>query len=343
MIDARLLTRLLADPSYAIWLKPHHWDAVLSIARSERLDGTLAWRLEGVAVPAAVSESLAQSRANAEASRTSALWEAEMARRALVPLGIPVVLLKGTAFAAAGLSAGQGRLIGDLDILVPRARLGEVEAALIGAGWEWVKDDPYDQSYYRDYMHELPPLIHRERDRIIDVHHTILPLTARITPDAAALMVNAQPLENGLLVLSPEDMIVHAVAHLFADGDLAGGLRNLWDIDRLVREFGEVPGFSARLLERAQRHQLPKSTARALRLAHHLFDTPIDADWAMEPRRGDIFYLGRLLARDGWGRESRKLLRLAFYVRSHWIRMPPIQLARHLLTKWRKQKKSPAP
>ncbi|WP_164045505.1 nucleotidyltransferase family protein, partial [Serratia marcescens] len=67
--------------------------------------------------------------------------------------------------------------IGDLDILVPRDRLDEVEAALLAAGWEWVKPDPYDDAYYRRWMHELPPLIHRERDRMIDVHHTILPLT----------------------------------------------------------------------------------------------------------------------------------------------------------------------
>ena len=106
-----------------------------------------------------------------------------MARRALAPLGCPVILLKGTAFVAAGLEAGQGRAIGDLDILVPRDRLDDVEAALLAAGWEWVKPDPYDDAYYRRWMHELPPLIHRERDRMIDVHHTILPLTARITPD----------------------------------------------------------------------------------------------------------------------------------------------------------------
>jgi hypothetical protein len=108
-----------------------------------------------------------------------------------------------------------------------------------------------------------------------------------------------------------------------------------------VREFGEVPGFGDALLARAQRHQLPKSTARALRLAHHLFATPVVAGWAMEPRRGDVLYLGRLLARDSWGRETRKILRFAFYVRSHWIRMPPLQLVRHLFTKWRKTK-SPA-
>jgi hypothetical protein len=46
-----------------------------------------------------------------------------------------------------------------------------------------------------------------------------------------------------------------------------------------------------------------------------------------------MLYARRLLARDGWGREGRKALRFAFYVRSHWIRMPPLMLARHLLIK----------
>ena len=69
--------------------------------------------------------------------------------------------------------------------------LDAVEAALLAAGWEWVKPDPYDDAYYRRWMHELPPLIHRERDRMIDVHHTILPLTARPTPDAAALIADS--------------------------------------------------------------------------------------------------------------------------------------------------------
>jgi hypothetical protein len=47
-------------------------------------------------------------------------------------------------------------------------------------------------------------------------------------------------------------------------------------------------------------------------------------------------YRARLLARDEWGRETRKLLRFAFYIRSHLIRMPLPLLMRHLFTKWRK-------
>lgn len=330
MTDAGLIVQALRDPQSTLALDAQGWTALLTIARAEQLIGTLAHRLDRLPVPARVAAILADARGSAEEGRRRALWEAEMARRALAPLGCPVVLLKGTAFVAAGLAAGQGRSIGDCDILVPGAALGKVEAALLAAGWEWVKPDPYDDDYYRRWMHELPPLIHRERDRMIDVHHTILPLTARITPDAAALIAGSVPLGNGLHVLAPEDMIVHAAAHLLADGDLAGGLRNLWDIHCLIEEFGV-----GRLTERAQHHGLWPEVSRAARLAGDLFGTTLPENWRVWDS-ADPLFRRRLLARDGWGRASRPATRLGFYVRSHWLRMPPAMLARHLWIKWRR-------
>ncbi|WP_271300208.1 nucleotidyltransferase domain-containing protein [Sphingomonas sp. CV7422] len=328
MADALILARALADPqSLAL---DTDWIGLITTARAEQLLGTLAYRLDGLPLPEDVALLLADARASAENGRRAALWEAEMARRALAPLDCQVVLLKGTAFVAAGSLAGRGRSIGDCDILVPRAALDRVEAALLAAGWEWVKPDPYDDAYYRRWMHELPPLIHRTRDRMIDVHHTILPPTARITPDAAALLADAEPLGNGLSVLSPRDLIVHAAAHLFADGDLAGGLRNLWDIHCLIDDHG-----SDGLAARAAHHGLTRETARALRLCHRLFDTPV-APEHRDLRGGDALYLRRVLARDDWGRPIRPATRFAFYVRSHWLRMPPAMLARHLWTKWRR-------
>jgi hypothetical protein len=331
---ARLLVAALRDPTSVATLGADDWTALLTAARAERLIGTLAHRLDTRAVPPGVARIFADATEGAAQERRAALWEAEMARRALAPLGVPVVLLKGTAFVAAGLDAGQGRSIGDLDILVPRIALPAVEAALLDAGWEWVKDDAYDDAYYRRWMHELPPLIHRDRDRMIDVHHTILPPTARPTPDAAALLADAVPLGNGLSILSPADMIVHAAAHLFGDGDLAGGLRNLWDIDRLLREY-DGTDFWAALAARAGHHQLRREVGRAVRLAHDLYATPIPPNWRV--RRGaDALYRRRLVARDGWGRQPYPFTRLGFYVRSHWLRMPPTMLARHLWVKARR-------
>ncbi|MEH3099250.1 nucleotidyltransferase family protein [Sphingomonas adhaesiva] len=324
-----MLARLLRTPALAETLAPHQWTGVLSAARAEQLLGALAYRLTGMDLPAAATTILNDARALALEARRGALWEAEVVRRALAPLDVPLLLLKGTAFAAAGLSAGQGRMIGDLDLLVPRDALEAVEAALLAAGWEWAKAERYDQLYYRRWMHELPPLIHRDRDRALDVHHTILPPTARITPDAAAIVAAAVPLGNGLSVPCAEDMIVHAALHLLADGDLSGGLRNLWDIDRLLHDHA-TPDFWRSLAARAAMHGATVPVARALRLAAALFGTAVPDARA---RRGDAWFVRRLLARDGWGRETRPMTRLAFYLRSHWIRMPAPLLARHLAVK----------
>ena len=336
MRGGRLLVRALRDPQGVAALAEDDWNALIAAARAEQLIGSLAFRLDGQELPDKVARLLDAARRDAAQQRVQALWEAEMTRRALAPLDIPVVLLKGNAFHAAGMEASVGRSVGDLDILVPRESLEAVEAALVAAGWERLKEaDGYDDLYYRRWMHELPPLIHRTRDRMIDVHHTILPTTARPRPDAAALIADSARLENGLRILAPADIIVHAAAHLFADGDLAGGLRNLWDVDRLLRQFASDPGFWPRLGERARRHQLGTAVARALRLSARLYGTPVDRAIAGRDRPTDHLFAARLLARNGWGQPARPLLRFAFYVRSHWLRMPPLMLARHLWVKAR--------
>lgn len=221
-MSAALLVQVLRDPAQAGRLDAEGWNRLLAAARAERLIGTLAYRLDDVAVPDPARLVLTDAKRDTAREGQQALWEADRAADAMRGLDVKPILLKGTAYVAADLRAGQGRFIGDLDILVPRDAMPAVERALITAGWEWVKEDPYDDAYYRQWMHELPPMIHVERDRMIDVHHTVLPLTARQTPDAAAMIADAIPITNGLYILSAEDRIVHSVAHMLADGDMQG-------------------------------------------------------------------------------------------------------------------------
>ena len=53
--------------------------------------------------------------------------------------------------------------------------------------------------------------------------------------------------------LSAPDMVLHTSAHMFQDGDLEGGLRQLTDIDGLLRAFCETATFWDRLLEEEAR------------------------------------------------------------------------------------------
>ncbi len=361
-----LLVHALRDPATTRALDADGWTALITMARAEQLIGTLAHRLSAEAVPDTVAAILSDARINAEHQRRTALWEAECARRAFAGYVGKVVLLKGTAYVAAGLNAGHGRHIGDLDIMVARDDLPVVEAMLLEkGGWEWVKEDAYDDAYYRDHMHELPPMIHKERDRMIDVHHTILPLTAGPRPDAQGLLGDAIPVSqkpfvssvvetpgstegpldfargernSGFHILSPTDMTIHCATHLIADGDLAGGLRNLWDMHCLLTEFSQADdGFWVALQSCATHHGLWQAVHTAARLAHALYGTDIPGSWDI---RGNTHwqFIRRLTARDGWGRQTRKITRQIFYIRSHWLRMPPVMLARHLWTKWRKTK-----
>lgn len=350
--DARLLVAALRDPDTVRNLDDAGWNALLTMARAEVLGGSLAARLAGQPVPARIAAILGDIAVHADHQRRSALWEAECAKRALRTIGGKIVLLKGTAYAAAGLDAGIGRSIGDLDILVPERSLRQVETLLLAAEWEWVKQDAYDDQYYRKWMHELPPMIHRTRDRMIDVHHNILPRTAGPSPDATAMIdaaIALHPVASGdirpdrigagcgLYVLAPADMVIHSIAHLFADGDLAGGLRNLWDIDRMLHEFAARPDFHHALRLRADRHGLRIAFHRAIRIVRHVYGTPIDHEYAGALTWIDRLFIARMMARDGWGRPTMRLLRFGFYIRGHLLRMPPRMLARHLWTKWRKQ------
>ena len=363
------LIDLLAGRRDPATLDDREWECVISVARAEALAATLAERLIDAALPPQIAALFADLRTAAKVQQNAALWEAEMARRALEPAGVRFVLLKGTAYAAAGLPNAAGRQIGDLDIMVARDDLDRAEAALLAAGWEWVKPDPYDDAYYRQHMHELPPLIHKDRDRMIDVHHTILPLTHRARPDAGAMMGGAveilpargevaptgsegagvlaqdwgedrqpppslratSPSRGGFLILAPADMVIHCAAHVMADGDLSGGLRNLWDFHLLQAEADAGP-----VAQRALHHGLSSAVARAVRLADQVYGVQ-----QRQESLSDRLFVHALTARNDWGRPTRPFTRLFFTIRSHWLRMPPLMLAKHLWVKWRRGAQKP--
>jgi hypothetical protein len=131
---------------------------------------------------------------------------------------------------------------------------------------------------------------------------------------------------------------------LFQDGDLDGGLRDLVDLDLLLRHFGREPGFWEGLVPRAVVLQLARPLYYALRYCQGLLGCPVPAGAQESARAGEPTRPMRALmdtlacqamTPDGWEKPSRRTRRARFYlyVRSHWLRMPPWLLARHLTRK----------
>jgi len=264
----------------------------------------------------------------------------------LRPLAVAVVLLKGAAYLLAGLPAALGRTFSDVDVLVPRDRLADVEAALMLAGWATTKSSEYDQLYYRRWMHELPPLQHIRRQTVLDVHHAILPDTARLRPPSSKLFdaACALPGHEGIFVLAPADLVLHSMAHLFHNEEWSHGLRDLSDLDLLLRHFGAAPSFWQQLDARAVELDLARPLYYGLHQTSSILGTPVPSSALASARRFAPPWPLRPLMRELWSHSLRTphasaagpltaVAQFALYLRAHWLRMPPTLLARHLATK----------
>jgi hypothetical protein len=344
------LSRVLRNPDALLRFSVAEWDILVRQARSAGLLARVRHVLDQHnminAIPTEARWHFDAAATLANKQQLAVRWEIEKIREALADLPIPIFLLKGSAYVMANLSAATGRLFNDIDILVPRDQLGPVEAALMLAGWHPTGLSQYDQRYYRRWMHEIPPMQHVMRATVIDVHHAILPDTARYHPDSAKLRSRAVAVEGlpGVFVLSEEDRILHSATHLFHDGELPHGLRDLTDLDLLLRAAAEDPVFWPRLLARAGELQLSRPLFYALRYVSHFLDTPVpdSVTAALDPSAPGPFTLAlmdgvfrRVLApaHASCADSLTPAARQAAFVRAHWLRMPAHLLIPHLLHK----------
>jgi hypothetical protein len=128
---------------------------------------------------------------------------------------------------------------------------------------------------------------------------------------------------------------------MFQGGDLARGLRELSDIDGLIRTLGESPSFFDELVTRAPELDLKRPLFYALRYCERFLNTRIPAPviartqaWAPPGavlRFMDLLVERALVPYQGVPTTGPDFARWLLYVRFHWLTMPPFQLARHLL------------
>lgn len=358
MTPTPLLLEALRQPARLATFTLAEWDLLLRQASTANLMAHLYYLAERhdllAQVPAPARIHLGWAHRVAMRHVRAARWEVRLIGQALAELDQPLLLLKGAAYTMARLPPGAGRLYSDIDILLPRAALPVAEGMLMLHGWVSTHLDQYDQRYYRQWMHELPPMVHARRQTAIDVHHAILPLTAAVHPDPALLRASAVPVpgQSGLQVLAPHDMVLHSAAHLLFDGELEHGTRDLADLDALLRHFGTSPAFWDGLVPRARQLELGRTLFYALRYCALLLHTPVpqavQADAARDgPHPLLLAMMDRLFNRallpahpscaDRWTPAARLLL----YIRANWLRMPPLLLARHLFHKAFLSRKAP--
>lgn len=350
--ESILIVRVLRDPPLVARLSGDEWSLLIAQGRACGLLARIGEALRHFdlesRVPLAAMRHVEAAEIVARRQYQQALFEIGNIAEALRPTACQAVLLKGAAYIALGIPAGDGRLLSDIDIMVPRSCLGAAESALMMSGWVSAEQDEYNQRYYRQWMHEIPPMRHIRRGTVVDLHHGILPLTARAKVDADKLFAEARrvPGMPCLQVLSPIDMTLHCAAHLFYEGELEKGLRDLADFDALFRHFGDAePAYFAALVPRAVELNLMLPLYYASRYARIFFFTPLPREVeasiaAYGPARPMLALMDALFLRalsphhPSCDDRLTSLARFLLYVRGHWLRMPPRLLLPHLARKF---------
>ena len=347
MIECLLLETLLFPPRIKE-LSLMEWDLVVRQGRRSNILGRYYHLMHEhhllEFIPDGPLRHLEWAHINSERLALSVRNEVGYISKALP--GVAIVLLKGAAYTAGQLPAAMGRIFSDIDFLVPKDQLVDVENALMANGWVSMTADAYDQAYYRKWGHELPPLRHLRRNTIIDVHHAILPLSAVARPDPSKLIAASVAItaDGALRILAPVDMFLHSATHLFYEGELQNGLRDLVDLSVLLQDFSREITFFDDLLDRAEQLGLQRPLFYALRYLRLMLkiDIPhrvVDKLNRSGPSRllsavMDAMYQRALLP-DHASCIDRyaKLARFGIYLRGTWLRMPRLILAKHLFHK----------
>lgn len=346
------LVKLLIGETTPADLALTDWQSVIDQGRSAQVLGSLYGRLKQRGQLADVADEVLRHLIGqyrlAEKQKRDALAESKRLLPAFAALDAPLILLKGAAYAISQQSCADGRQFSDIDLLIPQDKIEQLEASLHWYGWAGTHQNDYDQRYYRQWMHEIPPLAHKTRGTVIDIHHTLLPLTARLKPDAAKLFEDAQaiaaPGAEGLWSLSLTDQLLHCATHVFMDSEVDHAFRDLLDFDGLLALWQAQHSDWNELIARSAAMDLSMPVFLALRHSRRVFNSPVPK-WVEDACRPETLPTWRLTYLD-WLYQKALLphhpdclprgagfAQFCLFIRGHYLRMPFRTLFVHIFHK----------
>lgn len=220
-------------------------------------------------------------------------------------VGVQPVLLKGAAVIAAGLYPTNGeRMISDLDILVPAAKLPEIIKKMVGAGYQPFLEAgielPNPIGFEREDHHYVP-LVSKDWPVAIElhVHPVLLPFDKLLSSEE--VFEGAKTLNwygTNCLLPSPTHLVVHNVIHAFiVDTQLSlhrFSIRQLFEFVLMSNIFGNQIDWQA-ISSRFKTFGYGKSLRQYVALANVCFNfiTPQEIDMSNHRRFQIALYIMR--------------------------------------------------
>jgi len=271
-------------------VSPALWEAAARCAARHGVAPLVYRNLSELGPPADVPEPVLRRL------REAYLWSAKRNVRLLHELGavlsvlqqmgIPVIALKGAHLAEAIYGDMALRPMNDLDLLVPKDRLAQVEGALLELGYGPRQRPSVEiQVENRSGLQALA----KQHVATIDVHWTIVKPGGPLAIELDGLWQRARPATIAgvpACVLADEDLLLHLAIHAGYQHAFGAGLRPLCDIGHLLARRGEELDWPS-LAARARQWRAGRCLSLALRLSRELLAAPVpyQALTELEPGR----------------------------------------------------------
>lgn len=346
-----LIPAVLLEPSTAIAWSIPVWESAILILREEKLLATL-YHLSNQqdvysSYPEFAQRHLFSASIYAERQAKQIYYEATILNKLLKKIEITPIFLKGANYALRNSHNSRGRICSDIDVLVKKDQINQCEALLLEQNWQSETLTEYDQKYYREWAHEIPPLMHPFRGTVLDVHHNLyLPISGR-SPDIELFLSKLDYTDDDLALLKLPQTVLHSIIHLFMNEDFSNGLRDLFDIYGLIKQHGDEI-FWDELFELAQKTNFMVELQYCLTALQLIFkyDAPrcitsklesfplskIQKFWAKY-----VFINAILPQHPLTVKSAQKLCSSLAYFRGHWVKMPKSVLVKHFVVKTYKQ------
>ena len=220
------------------------WDGLIRGAIRYNVAPLLYHRLKGCSagevIPADVVRKLRESYLNNALKNVHLYQDLSKVIRAFQSKGIPVIVLKGAHLAKVVYGNIALRRMCDLDLLVKKEDLPRAVNTLMEMNY-YSPYVPFKIKDACDKSQHLPPFIN-ERAVPIEIHwHIVRPdIPFFLTIDIDGLWKRAQPAiidDVQVLVLSPEDLILHLCTHIIRHIVEFIGLRSFCDLSEIIRHY----------------------------------------------------------------------------------------------------------
>ncbi|MDP5037091.1 MAG: nucleotidyltransferase family protein [Alishewanella sp.] len=342
-----MLCRCFFEPEFARTLTADQWEPLVRVLRNQQLLARYSLRYKQAGVFSSLPEYTQHHMRNAEIIASKQYRQIDAEARELVTFLATVkvipVFLKGTAYALqTNLTVGLGRTFSDIDILVPKLSIHEVEQRLAISGYLGEAIGNYDNYYYRNWTHEIPPIRHHNRGTVIDIHHNLIPPISGRAPDIKAFNRHIITTEKGYAVLDLPAITLHSLVHLLFNEDFKNAFRDLTDLHLLFEDFSDDDW--TKIINLSVETGFMFELMLATRYCNNILQTDIPA-WvcqqleqikpkAWRMRLLDFIFGYTLLPKHPLTTSKKQKLAVFFaFVRGHFLKMPLHILLGHLTMK----------